>query len=236
MPNLKGAVQVFPSDITAIDTTQGFPLGTRGLDDKGNEYVYVQNLATGATWAVGKVLMPAATVTAAATVTSSTDKLTISKTSWGLTAGAYSGYYVFVTNGGDEGDLKVIKGNDATNLFLETALTSALNGTSALAIFHPYVCDLTTASGQVVPVGVAMAAVTVGNYGWAQVRGVAPVIVSTGAPTAAKNIATGGATTAGQGVIGTTAKGPFDEDSIGYVFVTNTNNNKAVATILKGVS
>lgn len=243
MPNLKGAVQVFPSDITVIDTVQGFALGQVGVDDKGNAYRYVKNVSGGSTWAVGKVLMPATATTVAATVSSDSTKTIITKAAAGWTAGQFGGYYVFISNGGAEGDVRVIKGNDATTLTLETALSAALNGSSALSIFHPFVCDLATASGQVVPVGIAMSAVPASvdgtstfSGGWVQVDGVAPVIMSTGAPTSGKNVTTGGATTAGQAVIGTTGNGPYDADNIGYVIgVTGTSSNKAVAVYLKGV-
>ncbi len=229
---LKGAVQIEGSDITSIDTTPVAPLGTIAVDGMGNAFKYVQNVAGGTTWGVGNVLMPAAATSVAATVTSSTDKKTVSKTSIASTAGAFSGYYLFVSNGGSEGDLRVIAGNDLNNIYLETALTSALNGTSALKIQHPYVCDLSTGSGQVIPVGIAMAAVTVGNYGWAQVEGVGPVKCVNGAITANKNLTTGGST-AGQAIIGVTANGPYDATNIGYVLETNTNSAKNVMAYIQ---
>lgn len=243
MPNLKGAVQIFPSDITSIDTQQNFSLGVIGVDDKGNAYRYVQNVNGGSTWAVGKVLMPAAATVVAATVSSDTAKTTITAAAATWTAGQWSGYYCFVSNGGAEGDLKVIKGNDATHLFLETALSAALNGTSALSLFNPFVCDLATASGQVDPVGIAMSAVpasvtSTGTFsgGWVQIEGVAPVISTAGAMTSGKNATTGGATTAGQAVLGITAQGPYDATNIGVVLGTvGTSANKAQPVHLKGV-
>ena len=226
---MRGAIQVFPSDVydivSTIDGSIPFQLGDIGIDGFGNEYRFVQNVSGGTTWAEGKILMPAAATVVAATVSSDTALTTITKAAAGWTAGQWSGYYVFVSNGGAEGNLRLIKGNDATHLYLYRALSTALNGTSALSLFNPFVCDLTTISGQVDTVGIAMAAVpastaTVGYFGWAQINGVAPVISTAGAVTVNKNITTGGATTAGQGVIGTTGNGPFDASNIGIVMGT----------------
>lgn len=228
MPNLKGAVQIFPSDLDSNSSVQEFTLGTVGLDDKGNEYVYIK---AGGTIANGTVLMQSAAVAATSGLSSSTDKKTITKSSWGLTAGAYSNYYVYVNNGTDEGDLRVIKGNDANNLFLESALTASLSTDSDIEIFSPFVVEAGTASGQIVPLGVGVSAITSTYYGWMQVAGVCAV--KAGGAVTANLAAKVGDDTAGQVVVVADGNDLYDVNIIGHCLLANTTaDTKAIIKLV----
>lgn len=46
MANLSGNPQIFSGDTSVVDTTQQFPLGTKGVDVNGNEYIYMQGVAS----------------------------------------------------------------------------------------------------------------------------------------------------------------------------------------------
>lgn len=221
MPKLTGAATVFGSDWNANDATAVFPLGTIGQDGDGFRYVYVQNGEAATAFARGKVAMMEAVVDVD-TVSSSTDLLEITEAAAGWTAGAYSGYFVYVNDGTGEGQLRKIKGNNTTTLFLETALTSALAvGTSDIQIFNPFVVNVATASGQTIPIGVATGAITAAYCGWLQISGLAEVLA--GGVVEANKLARVGDDTAGQ--IVTTADGNdvYDVNTIGWAIAANTN-------------
>jgi hypothetical protein len=48
MANLTGYAGAFSGDTSEISTTKQYPLGTRAFDTAGNEYMYVQGVASGA--------------------------------------------------------------------------------------------------------------------------------------------------------------------------------------------
>lgn len=226
MPNLKGYIQVYGADLSADEATASQALGTMGIDDRGNTYMYVKAAAA---LAYGKILMRAASVTATSGLSTDTAKLVVTKSSWGLTAGAYSGYLVYVYDGGAEGDIRVIKYNDATTLTVESAFSTAFNATSKINIFHPAVVDVATGSSQIVPVGICQATggITSGQYGWMQVGGVAPCLIGTGAATLNLAVKVGNST-AGEGSVIANGDDLFDVNVVGYCLVANTNADKAV--------
>lgn len=45
MTNLGGFKQIFHGDTTVVDTTQSADLGTKAVDQDGNEYIYLQGVA-----------------------------------------------------------------------------------------------------------------------------------------------------------------------------------------------
>ena len=47
MPNLTGFTEVFQGDTSATASVREVPLGTRGRDTDGNEYIYLQGVASG---------------------------------------------------------------------------------------------------------------------------------------------------------------------------------------------
>lgn len=46
MASLTGAVQIFASDTSIIDTTLNHPLGTKARDENGNEYIYLTGIGS----------------------------------------------------------------------------------------------------------------------------------------------------------------------------------------------
>lgn len=48
MAILTGYTQIFSGDTAQVDTTKQHVLGTRAMDDDGNEYIYVQGCTSGA--------------------------------------------------------------------------------------------------------------------------------------------------------------------------------------------
>ena len=46
MPNLRGLPQVFHGDTITVDTTELVPVGSRGFDGSGNEFIYLQGTAS----------------------------------------------------------------------------------------------------------------------------------------------------------------------------------------------
>ncbi len=46
MALLTGRTQIFSGDTSIVDTTQQHPLGTRAMDPDGNEYIYMQGVAS----------------------------------------------------------------------------------------------------------------------------------------------------------------------------------------------
>lgn len=48
MANLTGRIQLFPGDTSVVDTTAQVPAGAKGVDQSGNEYIYLQGVASAA--------------------------------------------------------------------------------------------------------------------------------------------------------------------------------------------
>lgn len=46
MPNLRGLPEVFHGDTITVDTSELVPVGTRGFDGSGNEFIYLQGTAS----------------------------------------------------------------------------------------------------------------------------------------------------------------------------------------------
>lgn len=46
MANLTGRAQIFSGDTSVIDTTKNHALGTRAVDENGNEYIYLEGVAS----------------------------------------------------------------------------------------------------------------------------------------------------------------------------------------------
>jgi hypothetical protein len=225
-PRLVGhSPQVGSVDLSANESVQSAPLGSIVFDEYGSEYRYVQNGEASTAFARGKVAMQEA-ATDVDTVSSSTDLLSITNSGSTWTAGQFSGFQVYVNDGTGEGQLRYIIGNSADTLFLQLALTTALAvADSDILIFNPFVVNLATASGQTVPMGVAIGAITAGYFGWLQITGVAEVLV--GAGVAVANLAVKmGDDTAGQVAVIANGDDLYDVNPFGYALAANTNADK----------
>lgn len=201
-----------------------FTIGQVGQTPGGNIYLYVQ--ASGVL-AKGSACVPVATTTAT-TCSSSTDALgrivfiTDTDSTW--TAGAFAGGFVQVTTGTGVGQLAYIIDNTVNTLQLSpgTALTTALNvSDSGISITQPYTVSKSAVTSKLQNcMGISQAAFADGDYGWILTRGVGSVLAGVSLTPVGVDFVTGDDTT-GQVILGTTAKGPFDEQALGRVLVVN---------------
>jgi hypothetical protein len=207
-------------------STQDAPqvaIGQRASTPDGREWQYVK---ANSALAKGSVAVPVA-VTAVDTVSSSTDSqgriVYITKASAGWTVGAFEGSWVVVDDGTGVGQTAKVIDNTTDTLVLapETALTTALSVTdSDITIFSNSVVEKSAITDKVQrAVGIAQVAIAAGDYGWVLSRGIGAVLAGE-ALTVGKSFVTGDDTT-GQVVKGTTAKGDFDEQSLGIALVAN---------------
>jgi len=212
-------------DAFATTTAQGqIKVGQIASTPDGNEWVYAQ---AGGAIAAFKVAVPNADV-AVDTVSSSSDqqgrKVYITEASAGWTVGAYANYWGVVDDGTGVGQRFRVStnSNDTLTLYPEYALSTALSVADS---------DITLSSGPASVViaaitskiqnaiGIAQASFASGDYGFLLVKGygsvfAGEVLVKGG------DYVTGDDTT-GQVVKGTTAKGEFDEQSLGRSLVAN---------------
>lgn len=198
-------------------------LGTTGVLPDGREFVYVK---ANSALAAGSVAVPVAQ-TAVDTVSSSTDSqgriVYITKASAGWTVGAFAEGWVVVDDGTGVGQAGKILTNttDTLQLYPEFAFTTALSVVdSDITINQPYLVEKSAITDKAQQAkGVAQVAFAAGDYGWIQKFG--PGIVLAGeALTIDLSFVTGDDTT-GQVVKGTTAKGAFDEQALGYCITAN---------------
>lgn len=190
----------------------------------GREWTYVK-VSTGGIQK-GGVGVPTAN-TAVDNVSSSTDAMGrivyITKASAGWTNGQFTNGWVVIDDGTGVGQTAKIIGNttDTLQLAPENALTTALAvADSDITISQPFlvVKSLVTTKVQNA-VGIAQFAASAGDYIWLLTKGIGTVIAGI-AITIAVDFVTGD-DTAGQVTIGTTGKGPFDEQYLGRSLVTN---------------
>lgn len=221
-------------DFNQYEATATGQLGEVRYDTLGNAYKYITNGEPSTAVTKGMILMQEGVVSVAATLTSSANGLVITKASAFSTAGLYSGFYVYVNDGGDEGDMLVVTGNDLNNLYLDSALATALNGSSTVRLFNPNVINIATGSGQIVPMGIAVSAIPAGYFGWAQVGGVANVLIGTAVATANLCVKVGD-TTAGYGNVIANGNDLFDVNVIGWSLQASTATGKSSPVKLWGL-
>lgn len=210
-------------NVYQTSTAPVFKLGSRAVTPDGREWVYVK-----ASTAVskGQVVIPAA-VTAVDTVSSAADAqgriVYITKASAGWTVGQFEDAIGVVDDGTGVGQTFKIKTNtvDTLELYPETALTTALAvadsditiRTMALVVKSAVTSKLQSA------VGIAQTDFAASDYGFALTSGDGFVLAGAALTIGASFVT--GDDTAGQVVAGTTAKGEFDEQSLGICLVAN---------------
>lgn len=212
-------------DAFTTTTAQGqLKVGQIASTPDGNEWVYAK--AGGAIDAF-KVAIPNADV-AVDTVSSSADmqgrKVYITDASAGWTVGAYANYWGVVDDGTGAGQRYRVStnSNDTLTLYPEYALTTALSVADSditLSAGPANVIIAAVTSKIQNSIGIAQTAFASGDYGFLLVKGY-------GAVTAGEVLVKGGSfvtgdDTAGQVVKGTTAKGEFDEQTLGRSLVAN---------------
>lgn len=215
--------QITFQTVYQTQTNAQFTLGQKGMTPDGREWVYVK--ANGAL-AKGSVAIPAA-VTAVDNCSSSADTLGriiyITKASAGWTVGAFADAIGVVDDGTGVGQTFKIRTNTADTLILypETALTTALAvADSDITIRTLNLVEKAAITDKVQSAqGIAQVAFSANDYGWLLKRGAGSVLAGE-VLVVGKSFVTGDDTT-GQVVKGTTAKGDFDEQSLGYALVAN---------------
>jgi len=213
----------FQSVYQTITTRGEFKLGQRASTPDGREWQFVKN---GSTIANGNIVVPA-TVTSTDLWSSSTDQqgriVYLTRAASTMTLGAFEDAIGVVDDGTGVGQTFKIRTNDATTLTLypETALGTALAVADSDLTFigmSDVVIAAVTSKVQMTQGAFQCAAVS-GDYGWTLTEGdgraIAGEVLVVG-----KSFVSGDDTT-GQVVKGTTAKGGFDEQELGYAIVAN---------------
>lgn len=215
--------QITFQNVYQTSTAPVFNIGQRASTPDGREWVYVKaNTAL----AKGSVAVPDA-VTAVDLCSSSTDALGrivyITKASAGWTVGQFAEGWVVVDDGTGAGQTGKIKTNtvDTLELYPETAFTTALSVVdSDITIRTMAEVDKAAITDKVQSaVGIAQVAFAASDYGWLLTNGEGCVLAGE-VLVVGKDFVTGDDTT-GQVVKGTTAKGGFDEQSLGIALVAN---------------
>ena len=210
-------------DVYQTITQRGeFKLGQRSATPDGRKWTFV----TATTLANGSVAVPAA-VTASDLWSSSTDSqgriVYLTRAANNLTVGAFEDAIGVVDDGTGVGQTFKIRTNNVTTLTLypESALATALavaDSDLTLMTMSSVVKAAVTSKIQMAQ-GAAQVAFTSGDYGWILTEGDGRVLAGE-VLIIGSNFVTGDDTT-GQVLKGTTAKGPFDEQNLGYSIVAN---------------
>lgn len=216
-------------DVMQTSTTPLAVLGSRTGSPDGREWVYVKlNEAA----SLGHIVVPVAD-TGVDTVSSSADAdgdiVYVTEASAGWTAGDYADAWLVVDDGTGEGQVAKIKTNTADTLVLykEWALTTALavadsDITISRAISLSEKAAVTEKNQNAR--GAAQVAFSEDDYGWVLAKG--PGVVIAGEVIAEGKSFTTGDDTEGEVVVGVTAEGEWDEQTLGYSLSANTTADK----------
>lgn len=205
---------------TARDTIN---LGQRAVTPDGREWQYVKNNST---IALGNIVIPN-TVVDTDLWSSSTDGqgriVYLSRAANSLTVGAYEDAIGVVNQGTGVGQTFKIRTNNATTLSLypETALATALavadSDLQYIGMSNVIIAAIT--SKVQMTQGAFQVSAASGDYGWILTEGDGRAVA--GEVLVVGESFVSGDDTAGQVLKGTTAKGPFDEQALGYCIVAN---------------
>jgi len=200
-----------------------FKLGERACTPDGREWTFVRAQAAVAN---SLVAIPDG-VTASDLWSSSTDGqgriVYLTRAANSLTVGQFEDAVGVVDDGTGVGQVFKIRTNDATTLTLypESALTTALAVADSDLTIRTlnYVDPAAVTSKLQSAQGIAQASFAAADYGWILTRGAGRVLAGEVLVIGASFVT--GDDTVGQVLKGTTAKGPFDEQSLGYALVAN---------------
>lgn len=216
--------QISFQDVYQTITARGeFKLGQRAMTPDGRMWVFVN-----AAGAIGKNLIAIPnTVTTITTLSSSTDNqgriVYITDTDSAWTTGAFEDGIGLINTGTGTGQTFKIKTNSATvlTLYPETALATALAvGSSGAAIETMSKVLIAAVTSKVQQtVGATQVSFASGDFGWLITEGDGGVIAGEVLTIGCNFVS--GAATAGEVLKGTTAKGPFDEQSLGFCIAAN---------------
>lgn len=204
-------------------TAPAFNVGQVYCTPDGREWVYVK---ANSALAKGSIAVPVAD-TAVDLVSSSTDSqgriVYLTKASAGWTVGAFAEGWVIVDDGTGVGQSGKIKTNttDTIELYPEFAFTTALAvADSDITISQPYLVAKSAVTDKAQQAkGSSQVAFAAADYGFIQKFG--PGVVLAGEVLTRDLTFVTGDDTTGQVLKGTTAKGGFDEQALGYCMVAN---------------
>lgn len=216
--------QISFQDVYQTTTARGsFKLGQRASTPDGRDWVYVLSAEA---LTNSSIVVPDAVV-AVDTVSSSTDAqgriVYITEASAGWTIGQFEDAIGVIDDGTGKGQTFKIKTNSADTLTLypETALGTALSVVdSDLTIMTMAKVDMAAVTSKVQnAVGANQVAFATAEYGWALTNGDGRAVAGSTLVVGA-NFTTGD-DTEGQVIVGVTAKGEYDGQSLGTALVAN---------------
>lgn len=213
----------FQSVYQTITSRGEFKLGERGITPDGREWKFVKNNST---ISLGFIVIPSAVVDTDLW-SSSTDSqgriVYLARAANSLTVGLYEDAVGMVNQGTGVGQTFKIRTNNATTLTLypETALATALavadSDLNYISMANVLIAAITS-KVQMVQGAFQVASVS-GDYGWILTEGDGRAVA--GEVLVIGESFVSGAATAGEVLKGTTAKGPFDEQALGYCIIAN---------------
>ena len=211
-------------DALQTTTAPKASLGQEAQTPDGRIWRYVQDSSAGMT--KGHVAIPAAVTAVATTISSSTNASSqivyITKASAGWTVGAFANGWGLIDLGTVTGQHFRIRTNTTDTLILypEYALGTALSTDSTMSIYTPYVVRKAVVTTKISNAqGIAQVTFAASEYGWVLRFG--PGVVIAGEVLTVGGSFVTGDDTAGEVVKGTTAKGEFDEQTLGRCLVAN---------------
>lgn len=213
----------FQSVYNTITARGEFKLGQRAMTPDGREWQFVKNNST---IALGNIVVPDAVVSADL-FSSSTDQqgriVYLTRAASTMTVGAYEDFIGVVDDGTGVGQTFKIRTNNGTTLTLypETALSTALAVADSDLTWRGMsnvVIAAITSKVQMTQ-GAFQVAAASGDYGWILTEGDGRAIAGEVLTIGCSFVS--GDDTTGQVLKGTTAKGDFDEQSLGYAIVAN---------------
>lgn len=221
--------QITFQNVYQTSTSANFNVGQRASTPDGRDWVYVKASAAAAKNAV---VVPAAVTSVAATISSSTNNLSqivyITKAAAGWTAGQFANGWVLIDGGTGTGQTAKIIGNTSDTLQLapETALTTALSTDSTMKIWTQFLVRSSVITTKIQnATGVTQVAFAQNDFGWVLTRGQGGVLA--GEVLVVGGSCVTGASTIGEVLKGTTAKGTFDEQTIGVCIAANSGADVA---------
>lgn len=208
-------------------------LGERARTPDGREWVYQK---ANEALSLGHVVVPVANVDVD-TVSSSADGdgsiIYVTEASAGWTVGAYADSFILVDDGTGEGQHAKVRTNtvDTLILYKEYALATALAvGDSDIFIYRKGIGEkaaITDKTQQAV--GAAQVAFASADYGWVLAGG--PGVAIAGEVLTERASVVTGDDTEGEILKGTTAKGEFDEQTVGICVGANTTADKGALIV-----
>lgn len=215
--------QITFQNVYQTSTSANFAVGQRASTPDGRDWVYVKASAAVSQY---QVVVPAATTSVGTTISSSTNNLGqivyITKASAGWTAGQFANGWVHIDGGTGSGQAGKIIGNtsDTIQLAPESALTTALSTDSTMELWTQFLVRKSLVTTKIQnATGVAQVAFAANDFGWVLTRGQGVVIAGEVLVVGGSFVT--GAATAGEVLKGTTAKGAFDEQTIGVCINPN---------------